>query len=565
LDLAENKSKNLLSLKRTCLQKNTNTHEQTTCEFHPDEISLKVRPFDPKDIQYVKSFGQMKRAIIIIAMVLGCFVMKASETDTTFFDNRDLRFVETLLDSIDNLRYKRINIDPYIEFTRDTLSWINVKEYAGDFRVRIGTWPPERIYNNKEFCKQLVLMADSLSKVPKYSAIKISQLLCDVIIKAFEVKRGSIVQNRPGAGYSYTGKENCLDSWELNMVRQTMKIYLDNLSKYDRSFSNSYFYKASCVWDEKLIVSLKNFFKELHFQEKEFKLMSNEYFVTLDIRDTLGLNSILSKDRRSRSSLESWKADKYPSLISKSDKEGIPLKELIDSINQNNYRERRDRHVGKLLDLENLFMYIKTYNLTPIAPTIESIYKQGIYDRDMMLELLISLNYKDYKSYYIDSIGNVIDSLVTLFIAAKDPEEISKLQVQTNRAAWKLKYFSTQESYYRLAPLLLVDKIVEKKTYSGEHMAWRPYCSFAFADFEFYYIVNFPFDWEKLKAYKKDLYNSDKVVFSGENIEETKQMAINSKKVYGFELEGAFGVDYFKTLYQWMMKNKGNYKIDRNI
>lgn len=507
----------------------------------------------------------MKRAIILIALVLGCFVTKASETDTTYFDNRDLRFVETLLDSIDNLRYKRISIDSYIVFTSDTLAWINVKEYAGDFRVRIGTWPPERIYTNKEFCQQLVLMADSLSKVPRYSAIKISQLLCGVIIEAFEVKSGNLVQNRSGAGYSYTGKENCLDSWELNMVRQTMKIYLDNLSKYDRSFSNSILFKASCVWDENLIMSLKNFFKELHFQEKEFKLMANWYFVTLDIRDTLGLKSILSKDRRSRSLLESWKADKYPSLISKSEKEGIPLKKLIDSINQNNYRECRDRHVGKLLDLENLFMYIKTYDLKPIAPTIENIFKQGIYDRDMMLELLVSLNYKDYKSYYIDSIGNVIDSLVTLFNAAEDSEEISKLQVQTDRAAWKLKYFNTQESYYRLAPLLLVDKIVEKKTYSGEHMSWQPYCSFAFADFEFYYIVNFPFDWEKLKAYKKDLYNSDKVVFSGENIEEQKQMAINSKKVYGHHLEGAFGVDYFKTLYQWMMKNKGNYKIDKNM
>ena len=55
-------------MKRTCLQKNTieyqcklNTNEQNTCEFHPDENSFNELPFNPKDIQHVKSFVQMKR------------------------------------------------------------------------------------------------------------------------------------------------------------------------------------------------------------------------------------------------------------------------------------------------------------------------------------------------------------------------------------------------------------------------------------------------------------------------------------------------------------------------
>ncbi len=56
-------------MKRTCLQKNTtcpdlsrNTHVQTTCELHPDVNILKDRPFDPKGIQYVKSFVRMKNS-----------------------------------------------------------------------------------------------------------------------------------------------------------------------------------------------------------------------------------------------------------------------------------------------------------------------------------------------------------------------------------------------------------------------------------------------------------------------------------------------------------------------
>jgi hypothetical protein len=38
-------------MKRTCLQKNTNTDEQNTCEFHLAEILLEEQLFYPKDNQ----------------------------------------------------------------------------------------------------------------------------------------------------------------------------------------------------------------------------------------------------------------------------------------------------------------------------------------------------------------------------------------------------------------------------------------------------------------------------------------------------------------------------------
>ena len=50
-------------MKRTCLQKNTNMDEQNTCEFHLEDNSLNERPFDPKEIQFVKSFVQMKAKV----------------------------------------------------------------------------------------------------------------------------------------------------------------------------------------------------------------------------------------------------------------------------------------------------------------------------------------------------------------------------------------------------------------------------------------------------------------------------------------------------------------------
>jgi predicted dehydrogenase len=47
-------------MKRTCMQKNTNPDNQNSFEFHPVEILFKEGLFDPKGIQQVKSFVQMK-------------------------------------------------------------------------------------------------------------------------------------------------------------------------------------------------------------------------------------------------------------------------------------------------------------------------------------------------------------------------------------------------------------------------------------------------------------------------------------------------------------------------
>jgi iron complex outermembrane receptor protein len=57
-------------MKRTCLQKNTDTDEQNTCEFHPDKISLREYHYDPREIQQVKSYVQMKFKSVKLRMVM---------------------------------------------------------------------------------------------------------------------------------------------------------------------------------------------------------------------------------------------------------------------------------------------------------------------------------------------------------------------------------------------------------------------------------------------------------------------------------------------------------------
>jgi len=66
-------------MKRTCLQRNTNTDEQNTCEFHLAEIPFEGQLFDPREIQEVKSFVQMKKLLLLIILIIP-LLLKAGTT-----------------------------------------------------------------------------------------------------------------------------------------------------------------------------------------------------------------------------------------------------------------------------------------------------------------------------------------------------------------------------------------------------------------------------------------------------------------------------------------------------
>jgi hypothetical protein len=87
-------------MKRTCLQKNTNTVEQNTCEFHlsaaklrqagPAETSIKERLFDPKDNQLVKSFVRMKISIFLLISFLSLSALAQVTEKNPWFTSKDL-------------------------------------------------------------------------------------------------------------------------------------------------------------------------------------------------------------------------------------------------------------------------------------------------------------------------------------------------------------------------------------------------------------------------------------------------------------------------------------------
>jgi len=75
-------------VKRTCLHKNTNTHEQNSCEFHPAKIPVKEQWFYPKGTQQVRSLVQMKIAIaalILELLPLNLFAQTGTTCNKLFF------------------------------------------------------------------------------------------------------------------------------------------------------------------------------------------------------------------------------------------------------------------------------------------------------------------------------------------------------------------------------------------------------------------------------------------------------------------------------------------------
>jgi len=96
-------------MKRTCLQKDTSSVKQNSCEFHQAELSFKERIFDLKDNLHVKIFLQMKKSILFFILlgvftIAGCNlfddegggVKKPKGESGTFTDVRDGNVYKTI-------------------------------------------------------------------------------------------------------------------------------------------------------------------------------------------------------------------------------------------------------------------------------------------------------------------------------------------------------------------------------------------------------------------------------------------------------------------------------------
>ena len=123
-------------MKRTFLQKNTTTDEQNTCEFHPAEILLKERSFDPKDIQQVKSFIRMKNIIILLLLLALSFSVSAQKTE--LFNGKNLDNWKMVV-SDESVKPESIFsvADGVIKITGATNGYLRTKEVYTNYQLHL--------------------------------------------------------------------------------------------------------------------------------------------------------------------------------------------------------------------------------------------------------------------------------------------------------------------------------------------------------------------------------------------------------------------------------------------
>jgi hypothetical protein len=134
-------------MKRTCLQKSTYTDEQNMCEFHPEGILLKEQHFNPKDIQQVKSFKQMKISLLLITLIFATFSLFAQVDSIEPLQEQPDEIVAEPFDSISEGVEEA---EPFEEFvTEETDESFSDPEKIDTVHIRIGNHAVEIISDNK--------------------------------------------------------------------------------------------------------------------------------------------------------------------------------------------------------------------------------------------------------------------------------------------------------------------------------------------------------------------------------------------------------------------------------
>jgi glutaminyl-peptide cyclotransferase len=142
---------NLKNMKRTCLQKNTtcsdssgiedqrklNTNEQNTCEFHLDDLLFNDLIFDPKVIQHVKRFVQMKVFTLVISLLVVSFCScapKPSRKPVTNFEisatNNQVRFGSVVSVTLQTKTFNNKLKETNIYLNDSLLHTINQENYS---------------------------------------------------------------------------------------------------------------------------------------------------------------------------------------------------------------------------------------------------------------------------------------------------------------------------------------------------------------------------------------------------------------------------------------------------
>jgi hypothetical protein len=248
----------------------------------------------------------------------------------------------------------------------------------------------------------------------------------------------------------------------------------------------------------------------------------------LNINDTTGFlkkyydcQNRKSQIRNDLSEIISWRR--------MAEKTKMPLKDFLDSMQIIEDNQYIKFHTNKTIGIWPIADAVGQNYLNELAPEMEQLLLDGKIENNDKKAIKLNLARMQYKDYEKTEIRQTEDAIKTT-----DSTNFNRLR----QYLIKLIYINTQESFYATAPLLLY------KSFWGNELNNASIGARVFIELRDY-ITNFPFDEKKL---------IDKISEGGKY-----DVLINE-----IVIDNELGEIFLKEMYQWMIENKGNYKIVQN-
>jgi hypothetical protein len=303
---------------------------------------------------------------------------------------------------------------------------------------------------------------------------------------------------------------------EAKLALQSQKktyVIEDTTGYYSKKMEYKEIYKKYRTYRDALLKNLpqekeKNMNLEAWAEKNDSNEFGNRYLIWLKKKNCY--ENYINK-------IESWKQA--------AKREGITLNQWLDKTESETDNGFINNYLTRSINVFSIIEAIGYNNFYELAGNVEELYLTGKIDKDTKEEArltLARLQYKDYENLVIDSIRKIIS-------LTDRSDYITLLYYFKN-----LVYINTQESFYAIAPLLLI------KNEYNDNMNTVPINARFFVLLK-KHIKNFPWDEKaKIKGLKiHGLYNFDDP----------------------WDVNNYLPKDFLGRIFQWMIENRGKYEI----
>jgi hypothetical protein len=399
----------------------------------------------------------------------------------------------------------------------------------GDITYTRLYFPP---VNDESTARTILQIADSLAHVGGYNNLRIVNGLTREIVRTF-----ATIKSVDSEGRSKSIENLDMPNWQREVSIDAALLDLNCCARI-------YYYSAALVlpsflFSPEIIDRIKHLYRNPMLTREEAEMMAQAHFPLVPY-DTTGYMELRKRYLTPNSDLNATERDRYGSIYSELNrikKANMTFERYYDSLNRVRYAEIAERLEGQPFNsMDHIVETIGDKRIYAMADFVDSLKQVGIsqYFRLSSLDVnqeLARLRYKDYPQRQIEKYTRTIDSCSTYLknnpdADRKKVDEIMKILIQCHE---KLRYINTPESFYRMAPMLLINNMCTNLNDRDLNYSIGAY---------FFVKIN------------QDIINIPK-----------PEIFLNVPAYIDEDMPR----DFLPKMYQWMLDNKDNYKFNHDL